>query len=84
MCYLGHGKVDRSGEQVPERAERFKKAMDAPGMMDAATDSPNAPERGERRRKRAAQGAKIGESVGLEWLEWWLSGPDPVFEAYLT
>ena len=50
-----HGKVDRSGEQVPERAERFKKAMDAPGMMDAATDSPNAPERGgERRRRRAA------------------------------
>ena len=36
-----------SGEQVPERAERFTKAMELPGIVDAATDSPNAPERGE-------------------------------------
>lgn len=41
-----HGKEDRSGERVPERAERFKKALDAPGIVDAATDSLNAPERG--------------------------------------
>lgn len=41
-----HGKEDRSGERVPERAERFKKALDAPGIVDAAIDSPNAPERG--------------------------------------
>ena len=73
-----HGKVDRSGEQVPERAERFKKAMDAPGMMDAATDSPNAPERGGgKKKKKSGVGGKNRGSVELEWLEWWLSGPDP-------
>ena len=50
-------------------------------MVDAATDSPNAPERGgEKTKKKSGVGAKkIGVS-GVEWLEWWLSGPDPGFE----
>ena len=43
-CY---GKMDRSGEQIPETTERFKKAMEAPGIVEAATDSLNAPERGD-------------------------------------
>ena len=54
-----HGKEDRSGERVPERAERFKKALDAPGIVDAATDSLNAPERGGEEEERG-RGKTIG------------------------
>ena len=72
MCLFLHGKVDRSGEQVPERAERFRKAMDAPGIVDAATDSPNAPERGGGGEMEAALGQNSGCNGG--W-----SGPGPVW-----
>lgn len=78
---LLHGREDRSGERVPERAERFKEALDAPGIVDAATDSPNAPERGgrwrERRRGKTSGGCLFQVLFTLVWnFEWWLPGPD--------
>ena len=71
-----HGKEDRSGERVPERAERFKKTLDAPGIVDAATDSPNAPERGGRRSGVGAKHRVGGPSLVLLDFKWWLPGPD--------
>lgn len=47
MESTSHGNFNRSGQQVPETAERFSgRQMVAPAMVNAATDSPNAPERG--------------------------------------
>ena len=42
--------MDKSGEQVPDRAEGFRlgeqKEWHPPIVVNAAIDSPNAPERG--------------------------------------
>ena len=52
MVLFGTAKLtDQANKSRRERRD-FKKAMDAPGMVDAAIDSPNAPERGGKMKKK--------------------------------
>ena len=55
--------TDQANKSRRERRD-FKKAMDAPGMVDAATDSPNAPERGGKKDEEEEERRKVGVKIG--------------------